>query len=385
MAIKLDDITSGNKPKASGAEQPGLMDGLVKLMQTDISIGGGGLGIKFKESLYMELETLLVAGLDLQSGLEILTQGQTKKKHTKLLEDIRAAVISGSSFSAALAQTGKFSDYEVFSIQIGEESGKLNEVLHELRLFFEKMIQFRRQLVGALTYPMFILGFSLLAVYFLLNKLVPVFSGVYARFDGELPALTRLIIDLSGKTQRLGPWVMLGLLVLALVIYLNREQELVRKYRAWLVLRLPVFGNIVYNIYLARFCQSMHLLLQSKVPLLQASSLVGKMVRLYPIEQSLTVASHDIMNGKSLHESLGKSGFYSKKMLSLIKIGEESGQLDQIFKRLAQQHNAEAEQAAGVAGSLIEPIIIIFLGLLVGVILVAMYLPLFQMGGLMGR
>ena len=142
---------------------------------------------------------------------------------------------------------------------------------------------------------------------------------------------------------------------------------------------IPIFGNIFRKIYLSRFCQSMYFLLGSNVPLLKAVGLVKKMVGFYPIECSLEQAEKDILEGDSFHSSLEKSSFYPARLIALLKVGEEASSLDTMFQKLANQYNSEVEQKTATIGNLIEPVLIVGLGFLVGFILVAMYLPLFQL------
>ncbi len=146
-----------------------------------------------------------------------------------------------------------------------------------------------------------------------------------------------------------------------------------------LILHMPIFGKVIQKIYLARLCQSMNLLLGAKVPLLRAVGLVKQMIQFYPVEVSLIATEEKVLNGDSLHNSLKAFDFYPIAFLALIKVGEESSKLELMFERLAQQYNMEVDQQTAVIGSLIEPILIIVLGVMVAVILIAMYLPLFQM------
>lgn len=357
--------------------------GFWELMNRDISFGNS-FGAKKKIAFYEELEVLLTAGLDIQSALELLVENLKKKKDRAVIEGVKQKIMEGSTFSEAMQAVGKFSLYETFSIQIGEEAGKLNEVLKELSAFFQKTLKYRRQLTSALSYPIFVLSFSLLAVWFLLQYLVPMFSGIYERFGNDLPYLTQLVVNLSKGLRIYAPYVALFVLAVVGTIYWQRNQLWWRRLSSTILLRLPIFGGIVHRLYLARFCQSMGLLLSAKVPLLQAAELVQKMIRFYPIEQALEQTKADIMQGNNLNIALKNFKFFPNQFIALIKVGEESGRLNLMFERLAAQYNTEVDQRTQVIGNLIEPVLIIFLGVIVAVILVAMYLPLFQMSTNMG-
>ena len=234
-------------------------------------------------------------------------------------------------------------------------------------------------MLGALAYPSFVIGFAFLVIFFLLNYLVPMFSEVYKRFDGDLPTITQSIIDFSEWAGQYMGFLLVALLATAVVLYFQRKKIWFRRLTASLLLGIPIFGGIFRRIYLARFCQSMFFLLGSNVPLLKTIGLVKKMIGFYPVEVSLAQAEKDILQGDALHNSLAKSKFYPRRLLALLKVGEEASNLDQMFEKMADQYNSEVEQKTATIGNLIEPILIVGLGVLVGFILVAMYLPLFQL------
>ncbi|MEO1411659.1 MAG: type II secretion system F family protein [Bacteroidota bacterium] len=378
MAIKIDQHRR-NSSASSTTEGPSTLERLTELLNRDISLFGTSIGLKQKESLYYELGILLSAGLDIQKSLALVEMGQKNKKFKAELRQIREYIVNGSSLSEALVQSGKFTDFEIFSLQIGEETGQMNEVLEELSSFFKRSIKYRQQLLGALTYPVFVISFAFLVIYFLLNYLVPLFSDVYERFDGELPQITQNIILLSDWLGANSVYLFLTLASIFGLLYWQRRQTWFRRASSWLLLRLPIFGGIFQQLYLSRFAQSMALLLRARIPLLKSVQLVAKMVGFYPIEVSLKNAEAEILRGKLLQESLEGYSIYPQQLLALVQVGEESSTLDAMFQKLSDQYNEEVEQKTAVIGSLIEPLLIIFLGVLVGVILVAMYLPLFQL------
>lgn len=376
MAIKLNPKSSNSRSKPSSKKEG---SSIWDLMNKDIEMLGSSFGTKKKVAFYEQLETLLTAGLDIQNALKIIAESSKKQKDKDLVLAIETAIVQGATLSDALQAQKHFSLYEVYSIQIGEETGRLAIVLKELAAFFAKSLQYRRQLTGALSYPIFVTSFSIAAVFFLLRYLVPMFSGIYSRFDKKLPTLTQYVVDLSDALGLYAPYLFLGFGTIVLTLYWQRKQIWFRKSGAWLILHMPIFGKVIQKIYLARLCQSMNLLLSSKVPLLRAVGLVKQMIQFYPVEMSLVATEEKILHGDSLHSSLKDFDFYPIAFLALIKVGEESSKLDLMFERLANQYNAEVDQQTAVIGNLIEPILIIVLGVMVAVILIAMYLPLFQM------
>lgn len=379
MKIDLGTIS----PKATGVSVKTESNAL-DFLNKDIKLFGGGFNDKKKERFYSELNILFSSGVDIRSALELIEEEQSKEKDKQLFSTIKEAIIAGSSLSNAMQKTGNFTDYEIYSLQIGEESGRLIEVLQELAHFFSKKIEQKRQLTKALSYPIVVFFASFGAIFFMMKFVVPMFSDVFKRFKGELPYFTRLIIRVSDVFSNYSLFMILGGLTLIAFFYSQRKSAWFRKYGAKVVLRLPIVKNMIAKIYLARFCQSMNLLISARTPLVTALEMVQKMVGFYPIESSLTVIREDIMRGQSLHQSLAKFKIYNKRMISLIKVAEEVNQLDSMFARMAKQYSDEVEHQTSILGSLIEPIMIIFLGVLVAVILVAMYLPLFQMSSTVG-
>lgn len=373
-----------SKSQRTASSKASVGTSLWASMNKDIQLFGPKFGIKKKLELYSQLETLLKAGLDLQASLELIEQSFTKKQDQALVRSLKEAIVKGQSLSESMATVGQFSTYEQYSIQIGEESGRLHPILKDLAAFFEKTLGYRRQLTGALAYPVFVLSFSVLAVLFLLRYLVPMFSGIYGRFKQELPALTQLVVDLSAAIGVVMPYLFVGFSVLAAMAYSQRKQRWFRRGLGWVLLHIPLFGKIVQKVYLSRFCQAMALLLVSGVPLLNALKLVKQMINFHPVSTALEEAERQVFQGAQLYEVLQQFAFYPPQALALIKVGEESGKLPAMFERLANQYTEEVDQQTAVIGSLIEPILIVFLGAIVAVILVAMYLPLFKMSTSMG-
>ena len=376
--IDLNKISSAKK--APTTKNGGVMSFLNK----DISLGSKQLNDKKKEGFYNELALLLDAGVDIKSSLELIESEQVKKQDKELFAEIRRQVISGKGMSEAMKNSGKFSDYEYYSVKIGEESGQLLQVLQQLRLYFEKRIIQRRQIVGALTYPLIVIGVAFGAVAFMISFVVPAFADIFKRFKADLPAVTKFILSLSESFPLyFGAFL---LVVLAAVVFykMNRAKVWMRKSLSSFTLKIPVIGNLIQLTYLSRFAQSMSLLIAAKVPLIEAMSLVQKMINYYPIEISLGEMEHEIMKGKSLSESMSKYKIYPKKMIYLIKVAEEVNQMDKIFSQLSQQYSDEVEHKSGLISTVIEPILIVFLGFMVAFILVVMYLPMFSLTNVLG-
>lgn len=358
--------------KAGGAD-------LFAFLNKDISFGSKQVSDKKKEGLYVELSTLLLSGIDLRTSLELILVDQEQAKDKALFEGIRQRILSGLALSEALKETGRFSDYEYYSIRIGEETGKLGDVLTDLAKYYKSKIQQRRKIVSAVTYPAIVLLSSLGAVFFMIKFVVPMFADVFLRFGGKLPWITALIISFSGWFDRYFIFLVLIIAVLGIIYAFKRKSDWFRGLSSRLLLRVPIVGDLLKKIYLARFANTMRLLVSTDTPLLRSIALVRQMINYHPIETSLLKVEQDILQGESLHKSLSAFSFYPAKMIQLIKVGEEVNRMDYFFEKIAAQYTEEVEYKTNTISSLLEPLIIIFLGLVVGVILIAMYLPMFQM------
>jgi type IV pilus assembly protein PilC len=214
----------------------------------------------------------------------------------------------------------------------------------------------------------------------MMRVVVPMFSDLFKRFKSELPSVTKLVIRISNACSDYS--LPFSLLLAGLIVFMfsQRKQGWYRYLTSSIVLRIPFFGELIRKIYLARFCSSMSLLISSKTSLTNALELLSKMIGFYPIEVTIQEIKNDIIQkGLPLHVSMARFPVYGKRITSLVKVGEEVNKLDIMFSRIAKQYSDEVEHQSSTMGSLIEPFLIILLGLVVGTILVAMYLPLFQL------
>ena len=353
-----------------------------KIWNKEISLFNS-FGDKKKERFYLDMRVLLVAGVDLKSAIEIIIEEQHKDKDKVLFEKIHADILKGRSLADSLKSTSKFSEYEYFSIKIGEETNRLIEVLDELMKYYADQAELKKQIIGVLTYPVFVFAITLGLVYFMMTSVVPMFSDVFKQFGADLPPLTKKIVAISNNFPTYALVFFSVTIAIALLMYYQRSQEWFRSSMSALVLRIPKVGALVRLVYLARFTQSMQLLLSSKTPLVRSLELTAQMIRFYPIQTALEQMVEDIKKGKTLHEGMSQFKIFPKRMLSLIKVGEEVNQLEMILDRLSDQYRADLKHQTKIIGKLMEPIIIVIIGGIVGVILVAMYLPMFNLSNVM--
>jgi len=379
MGIKISKIEKAKQPAKSvdtASEHASIFD-------INLSFVTQKLKDAKKEEFYSEVFLLLQSGLDLKRSIEIFTSQQTIANVKNIFSGIEEKLVKGSSFSEALRHFPDFSPYEYYSIKIGEESGQLLEVLSELGDFYQRKIKQQKQLVSAFTYPTVILMTAIIAVGFMMNFIVPMFADAFKRFNSDLPGLTKFIVNLS-EGFRHNWWLILLLLAgVGLTVYSLQKIEEVRIWFSERIIHVPLFGILLQKIYLARFCQSMALMVTARTPLIVSLDLVGKMVGYLPLENALKEVSQEIYKGKMLNEAMASKPLFDQRMVSLIKVGEVTNKLDIIFKKLYEQYSGEADHRTTMMNAMLEPILIVVVGVLVAVILIAMYLPMFKIGNTM--
>lgn len=332
-----------------------------------------------KEVFYRELGMLLKSGVDFKKALEILSHQATKKFEKELIIQIKDKVVEGRSIYESMEETKQFSPYEYYSIQIGEETRKLEEILGELQKYFNRKIQMRRQVISVLTYPAIVMLVTVLVLYFMLNKVVPMFGSVFRQFGSELPKSTQIIIKISNHSGTIFGILFVLIVGLVVVHSVLKEKEFYRATTTKLLLKIPYFGNLIRKIYISRFCQAMNLLITSKTSLINSLSLTSKMIGFYPIEFAIEEIKDDITRGISLSDSLKKHAVFEYRMVSMIEVAEQVNQLDSMFERLTEQYNEEISHQTKMIGVVLEPMIIIVIGIIVGVIMVSMYAPMFDL------
>ncbi|MBT3547858.1 MAG: type II secretion system F family protein [Flavobacterium sp.] len=376
MAFKLDNLQRNKEQHSSFNIQ--------SILQKEISLGSSSFGNKKKEAFYTELHVLVKAGLTLKDALALITEEQTKEADKTLLKTITRALIDGKDFSEAISSLNHFSDYEFYSLQIGEKTGTLEKIFEDLGLFYQRKNQQRRTIIGALSYPVIVLLTAFLAIGFMLKFVVPMFENIFKQNQTELPWITKMMIAASEMLEDYF-WLLCFVLLLLIVFQrISRKKNWYRKYSASFWLQIPFVGEFIRKLRIAQFTQAIHLLTSAKVPLLQGIQLTKKMINYYPLQIALAKIEQDILQGKTLNESIQKYAIFDKKMSSLVKVAEETNQTATIFKRLSNQYNQEIDHKSKMISATIEPIIVLVLGAIVAVILIAMYLPMFTLSTVIG-
>ena len=359
-------------PKNSTAEK-------VSIWQREIELRPS-FGSKEKQRFFQLLGVLLESRLGISEALEVIYSQQKKRLHRQIVGEIVAALLEGLPLSEALAlQTRYFSEFERFSIAMGEQSGQMAAVLADLAAFHEKRLSLQRKLVQAFSYPIVVIFIAGGVLFFMINFVVPMFKDIFARFDAELPAITQTVLSLSEFSSAYGSYILLLFLIIAIAFFRIRKQNWFQRFSGQVLLRLPLFGNIIRKVQLSRFCYSMSLMLRSKVSLDQTLDLLAKVTTFDPLRRTIAPIQKEIVEGKTLHEALQKHPVFPVMLLQMVRVGERTARLDAMLEQVAKNYEAESETGISTLTSLLEPILIVVLGLLVGIILISMYLPMFEL------
>lgn len=338
-----------------------------------------------KEMFFSELHSLLVSGIDFSRAFRLLISSQQNDSMRSLLQNIFDRVVAGASLAAAMQSSGQFSALDCGVVRIGEETGRLDETLDFLSNYYHKRIEQRRMILSAVSYPAIIIVTAIVVVIFMMMVVVPMFEQVYQRMGGELPWLTRQIIAFSSTFGTVMAVVGVLVVVLSALAYLNRNNELYKKYSAELLLRLPLFGYAVRKSAQANFCKLLFMLTSSGVPLIRSLALMRDIVSLYPYRHSFDAIASGIERGESFAANLEKyPALYDVKLKTLLMVGEETNRLPAMLRKQGDDITLELEYRLKQLGSTLEPLLILFVGTIVATILVAMYLPMFKLGGVIG-
>lgn len=338
-----------------------------------------------RENFYAELHALLSAGLDFSAAFRLLIDSESDRRTKALLERLYEAVVRGSPLAEAMRQSGAFRPLECGVIRIGDETGRLPETLEFLREYHRKRVAQRRMIASAVSYPIVILAVALAVVAFMLAVVVPMFEQVYARMGGELPALTRGIIALSKAFPVYAAVAVIAGGGLYLLYRANRRREEVQRWRAAILLRLPVAGEIIRKNMQAQCCKLLDLLCAAGVPLLAGVGMLREVIGFHPYRKSFEHIARMLEQGHGFAQAIERfPQLYDRKLVAIARVAEETNRLPQMMRRLGEAITDELEFAIRRMGAMLEPALILCVGIIVATILIAMYLPMFAIGNIMG-
>ncbi len=353
-------------------------------LKMDFQFGTGVTGVDVVTFTRL-LATMIDAGMPIVQCLDILGS-QTENKHFgKIVKDIRTTVEGGSTFSAALRRHPKvFDNLYTNLVQAGEEGGKLNEVLTRLAEHREKAMKTARKVKGAMVYPSIVLVIFLGVLAVLLGWVVPSFESTFKEMDPKgdgLPWLTQQVANVSRAFVSNFGWIVLFIVVsIVSFVLFYRTPAGKKKCHAWF-LKAPVFGDLIRKVAVARFTRTMSTMLTAGVPILDSLEIVSRTVGNVIIEEAILHTRAKVSEGRNIAEPLTESGVFPPMVVQMIGVGEQTGTLDVMLKKIADFYEEEVDTAVDAMTSLIEPAMMVGIGGTVGVVLIAMYLPIFGMAG----
>jgi type IV pilus assembly protein PilC len=327
-----------------------------------------------------QLATMIDAGLAMVQSLQALAEQTPNKAMRDVIRDVCSRVEAGDSFSDALQKHPKVFSRLYFSmVSAGEKGGLLAEILARLAVYQENTARLRKKVKSAMMYPTVVTVVAILITAFLLVKVVPVFGDIYSGFNATLPGPTTFLINVSNILQK---WILLFILLLGGGIY-GWLHFIKTKPGRWFWdsrrITLPVFGIIAHKICLARFTRTLASLIRSGVPILEVLQIVSQTVGNVVMEKAIKVAASDIERGESISVALAKHPVFPSMIIRMITAGEQTGKIDEMLERISDFLDEEIETTLSGLTSLIEPILIVFLGVVVGGMVICMFLPIFKM------
>ena len=347
---------------------------------------GGKVSLKDLVMFTRQLATMVDAGMAVLGSLKGLAKQTNNKVMRDVISDICTRIESGESLSDGMARHPKaFNQLYLCMIAAGEKGGMLAEVLARLATYLEATASLRRKVKSALMYPIVVTVVAIAITIFLLVKVVPVFGEIFDSFKGKLPAPTMFLIEVSNFFQAWFIPIMLLMLASAYGWMFFIKTKRGREFWDSTRIKLPVFGNIAHCICLARFTRTFASLVRSGVPILGVMQTVSKACGNVVMEKAIVAAAQDIQLGENISDALGKHPIFPDMIIRMMTAGEQTGKIDDMMERIADYLDEEIETVLAGLTSLIEPILIIFLGVVVGGIVICMFLPIFKLSSLVGN
>jgi len=327
-----------------------------------------------------QLSVLIDAELPLIQSLSILEEQQKNKYFKTVIRTIKEDVEAGSTLNQAKRKHPKvFDDLYCNLVASGEQSGSLDVMLRRLAEYIERTVKLRGQVRQAMIYPVAILMFAVVVSIFLLWKVIPVFASIFRDLGAELPLLTAVIIKLSHFVQNYILFIFLGLIGLFFAFRYYRNTTQGRWTTDRLTLKIPLFGPLLYKVAMTRVTRTLSTLISGGVPMLEALKITSSTAGNVLIEKEIMAARKLVSEGKTMNEAFRESGRFPLMMLQMINVGEATGTLDEMLSKLASFYDEEVEASVATLLSVMEPIMLIFVGGIVGSLVVSMYLPIFSL------
>ncbi len=329
-----------------------------------------------------QLATMLAAGIPLVQAFEIVGVGHEKPAMQKLILDIKLNIEGGSSLHESLAKHPLyFDDLYINLVEAGEQAGALESLLDKVATYKEKTEALKKKIKKALFYPAAVLAVAVIVTLILLLFVIPQFEALFKGFGADLPAFTRMVIDLSRFVQNEGWWV--GLIVgggIFTFAYFHKRSRALRQFIDRTMLKLPIIGPILVKAAIARYARTLSTMFSAGVPLVEAMESVAGATGNIVYEMAVMRMRDEVATGQRLQRAMENTGLFPNMVVQMIAVGEESGSLDAMAAKVADFYELEVDTAVDGLSSLLEPLIMAILGVLVGGLVIAMYLPIFKLG-----
>ena len=332
-----------------------------------------------------QFSTMIDAGLPLVQGLNILAEQTENRTFKGILKQVTKDVEGGSTLADALGRHPKvFDALFVNLIAAGEVGGILDTIMQRLATYIEKAEKLKSQIKGAMTYPLVVIGIAILCVAVIMIFVIPVFQDMFSSFGKALPAPTQLVVNMSNFTKGNWYYMLLGLMVFVWIFRRYRRTHSGRRNTDSIVLKLPIFGELIKKTAIARFTRTLGTMLSSGVPILDALEITARTSGNVIVEEVIYDARSSIAEGQTVAEPLAETDIFPGMVTQMISVGESTGALDAMLEKIADFYDDEVDAAVSAMTSMLEPLLLLFLGGSLGGLAVALYLPIFQMAAAMG-
>ena len=382
--VKQKGEVNGHNPALVKAQLRKQGINPTKVRKKPVSIFGSGKKIKPLDIAFFsrQMATMMKAGVPLLQSFDIISEGSDNPNMRKLVDDIKQEVAAGHSFAAALRQKPQyFDDLYCSLVDAGEQAGALEALLERVATYKEKTEYLKAKIKKAMTYPIAVVIVALIVSSILLIKVVPQFQSVFAGFNAKLPTFTLMVIGLSESLQSY--WYMFIIALVAVVLAFKNAHKKSEKFRDWidrLLLKIPIIGPLLYKSAVARYARTLSTTFAAGVPLVEALDSVAGATGNVVFRNAVNKVKQDVSTGMQLNFSMRSTGVFPMLAVQMTAIGEESGALDSMLDKVATYYEDEVDNMVDSLTSLMEPMIMAFLGVIVGGLVIAMYLPIFQLG-----
>jgi type IV pilus assembly protein PilC len=346
---------------------------------------GGGVAPQLVAIFTRQFSVMIDAGLPLVQCLEILASQQENKTFKRALIQIRQDVESGSNLADSMRKHPKiFNDLFTNMVAAGEAGGILDTILQRLAQYIEKSVKLNSQVKSAMIYPVAVISIACIVVAVILWKVIPVFAALFKGLGAELPMPTQIVIWLSNFIADF--WWLMGIVIAGTIYTLRRYHETYRGRRVLdgIILKMPILGMLMRKIAVARFCRTLSTLTSSGVPILDGLQITARTAGNAIVEDAIMATRKSVEEGKTISEPLADTDVFPSMVVQMIAVGEQTGALDTMLSKIADFYEDEVDTAVAGLMKLLEPVLIAFLGVAIGGIVIAMYMPMFTLIGQIG-